>query len=98
MTDTPRAPHPDNDLIDQADEFDTPSQSGSSGGDLAREIGQRDEARTALEDAGEGRDPTVTAVHKGDKPHGGDAPNLPNREGGGKHSERAKSHVPPRRA
>ena len=73
MTDRPR--DNDNELIDELTEEDTPGQSGSSGGDLAREIGQRDELQSA-----EGEDPSVTRVQKGDKPRQGDAPNLPNRQ------------------
>ena len=92
MTDTTRAPHADNDIIDEADDLPTPSQSGSSGGELAREIGQRDEDKSALGDAGEGRDPQVTAVRKGHKPAEGDATNLPNRDGGGTNDK-----APPRR-
>ena len=65
----------DNDLIDELTELPTPSQSGTSGGDLAREIGQRDEAQSA-----EGEDPGITRVQKGDKPRQGDAPTLPNRQ------------------
>ena len=96
MTDQRRDPH-DNDLIDETDELPTPSQGGSSGGDLAREIGQRDEDKSALGDAGEGRDPQVTAVRKGDKPAEGDATNLPNRTGGGKGSDAQPDRAPPRR-
>ena len=92
MTDTKRDPHADNDLIDEAGDLPTPSQGGSSGGELAREIGQRDEDNSALGGAGEGRDPTVTAVRKGDKPAEGDATNLPNRDGGGR-----PDRAPPRR-
>ncbi|MBO9375371.1 hypothetical protein GG804_01180 [Sphingomonas histidinilytica] len=40
----------------------TPSQSGSSGGGLAAEIGSRDEAKTAR-----GADPERTRATKGDK-------------------------------
>ncbi len=75
------------------DGIPTPSQSGASGGDLAREIGQRDEEKTIFGDSGPGRDPQVTSVHKGDKANEGDEPNLPNRTGGGDTS----GHVPPRR-
>ena len=64
----------DNDVIDELTEDPTPSQGGTSGGDLAREIGQRDEAQSA-----EGEDSSITRVQKGDKPRQGDAPNLPNR-------------------
>ncbi|MGH6730031.1 MAG: hypothetical protein ACREBK_07740 [Sphingomicrobium sp.] len=92
MTPTPREPHADNDIIDEAEELPTPSQGGSSGGELAREIGQRDEDKSALGDAGKGRDPQVTAVRKGDKPAEGDATNLPNRTGGSQ-----PDRAPPRR-
>ena len=65
----------DNDLIEELTELPTPSQGGASGGDLAREIAQRDELQSA-----EGEDPSITRVQKGDKPRQGDAPNLPNRQ------------------
>ena len=93
MTDTKRDPRADNDL----DDLPTPSQGGSSGGELAREIGQRDEDKSAFGGAGEGRDPTVTAVRKGDKPAEGDATNLPNRDGGGKGNDAQPGRAPPRR-
>ena len=64
----------DNDLIDELTEDKTPSQGSASGGDLAREIGQRDE----LQSAG-GEDPSITRVQKGDKARQGDEPTLPNR-------------------
>ena len=67
-------------------------QSGASGGDLALEIGARDEEKTSAEGPEEGRDPQVTSVRKGDKPRDGDATNLPNRQGGGQ-----SDRVPPRR-
>jgi hypothetical protein len=54
----------------------TPSQGGSSGGDLQREIGAIDEEKSAF-----GADPQPTSVHKGQKPDDGDEPNLPNRDG-----------------
>ena len=79
--------------LDRDDDGPTPSQGGSSGGGVARDVGQRDEEKAAFEDAGEGRDPSVTGVDKGDMPDGGDMPNLPNRDGGGGQS----GHVPPRR-
>jgi hypothetical protein len=74
MTAQPRDPHPDNELIDDAAENRAPSHGGSSGGNLAREIGERDEFASAT-----GKDPSVTRVHKGDKPRDGDEQNLPNR-------------------
>ena len=73
MTDRPR--DNDNELIDELTEDPTPGQGGTSGGDLAREIGQRDEAQSA-----EGEDPSITRIHKGDKPREGDATNLPSRD------------------
>ncbi|HXG81680.1 MAG TPA: hypothetical protein VNJ05_07750 [Sphingomicrobium sp.] len=75
MTDTPRQPHADNDVIDEADELPTPSQGGTSGGRIEREIGAADEEKVAT-----GADPQPTSVHKSQKPHGGDEPTLPNRE------------------
>ena len=76
MTDTKRDPHADNDLME--DDPPTPSQGGSSGGDLQREIGSLDEEATAT-----GADPQPTSVQKGQKPRDGDEPNLPNRDGTG---------------
>lgn len=78
---------------DRDEDAPTPSQSGSFGGEVAREVGQRDEEKAEFENAGEGRDPSVTAVHKSDYPAGGARPRLPNREGGGGQG----GHVPPRR-
>jgi hypothetical protein len=74
MIDQKRDPHADNDVIDETADLPTPSQSGSSGGGMQREIGALDEEKTAT-----GADPHPTSVHKGQKPHGGDEPNLPNR-------------------
>lgn len=62
--------------IDQAQELPTPSHQGSGGGDLAREVGQRDEDKTA---AGEG--PENTRVQGADKPEDGDLPNPPQGQG-----------------
>jgi hypothetical protein len=72
MTDRPR--DKDNERIDELTELPTPSQGSASGGDLAREIGQRDELQSA-----DGDDPTITRVRASDKPADGDAPTLPNR-------------------
>lgn len=72
MVDQKPNPHSDTDLIE--DEPKAPSQGGSAGGDLQREIGSADEERTAT-----GADPQPTSVHKSQKPKGGDEPNLPNR-------------------
>ena len=71
---TDRTRDNDNDLIDELTDLPTPSQGSASGGDLAREIGQRDELQSA-----DGDDPSITRVQKGDKPRQGDAPTLPNR-------------------
>lgn len=73
MTDRPR--DNDNELIDELTEDPTPSQGNASGGDLAREIAQRDELQSAR-----GEDPSITRVHKGDKARQGDEPTLPNRQ------------------
>ena len=64
----------DNELIDELTDLPTPGQGSASGGDLAREIGQRDELQSA-----EGEEPKITRVQKGDKPRQGDEPTLPNR-------------------
>jgi hypothetical protein len=73
MTNRPR--DNDNDLIEELTENPTPSQGSASGGDLAREVGQRDELQSA-----EGKDASISRVHKGDKPAEGDEPTLPNRQ------------------
>jgi len=86
MTDTKRDPHADNDLID--DDLPTPSQGGSSGGRIEREIGALDEEKTAT-----GADPHPTSVKKGYRPDEGDEPTLPNRGPGGEQPDKA----PPRR-
>ena len=72
---TDRARDNDNELIDELAELPTPNQGSASGGDLAREIGQRDELQSV-----DGEDASITRVQKGDKPRQGDAPNLPNRD------------------
>jgi len=64
--------------LDRDAEPPTPSHSGSSGGDMQREIGAIDE-----EEAATGAEPQPTSVHKSMKPRSGDEPNLPNRDGGG---------------
>jgi hypothetical protein len=88
MTDTRRDPHADNDVIDQADHLPTPSQGGSSGGDLQREIGAFDEEATAT-----GADPQPTSVQKGQKPRDGADPKLPNRQ----QVRGGQDEAPPRR-
>ena len=87
MSDQKRDPHGDNDLIE--DDLPTPSQGGSSGGGLQREIGALDEERTAT-----GADPQPTSVHKSQKPRGGDQPNLPNRQ----QTRGGQDKAPPRRS
>ena len=72
---TDRTRDNDNDLIEQLTDLPTPSQGNASGGDLAREIGQRDELQSA-----DGEDPSITRVQKGNKPAEGDEPTLPNRQ------------------
>ena len=72
MIDQKRDPHPDNDLVQ--DDLPTPSQGGTSGGGMQREIASADDEKVAT-----GADPQPTSVHKSQKPHGGDEPNLPNR-------------------
>ena len=86
MIDQKRDPHSDNELID--DDLPVPSQGGSSGGDMQREIGSLDDEKTAT-----GADPQPTSVHKGQKPRGGDEPNLPNRG----QSREGQDKAPPRR-
>ncbi len=72
MPERKRDPHSDTDLIEN--ELPPPSQGGSSGGRIEREIGAADDEKLAT-----GADPQPTSVHKSQKPHGGDEPNLPNR-------------------
>ena len=87
MVDQKRDPHADNDLIE--DDLATPSQGGSSGGDMQREIGAIDEEATAT-----GADPQPTSVQKGQKPRDGADPKLPNR-----HQTRGEQdEAPPRRS
>jgi hypothetical protein len=88
MIDTPRQPHADNDIIDEADELPTPSQGGSSGGRIEREIGAIDEEKTAT-----GADPQPTSVKKGEHADGGDEPTLPNRT----QTRDTQDKAPPRR-
>ncbi len=88
MTDQKRDPHSDNDLIDEAEDLPTPSQGGSSGGDMQREIGSLDEEKSAT-----GADPQPTSVHKGQKPSDGADPKLPNRQ----QTRNEQDKAPPRR-
>ena len=86
MIDTPRQPHADNDLID--DDLPTPSQGGSSGGGMQREIGVLDEEKAAT-----GADPQPTSVHKSQKPRDGADAHLPNRQ----QTRGQQDKAPPRR-
>lgn len=85
----PSTKRPDNDdeLI-EIGELETPSQGGSSGGELQREIGALDDEKVAT-----GADPQPTSVHKSQKPHGGADPHLPNRQ----QTRDAPDKAPPRR-
>ena len=78
-------------LIDEAESDSLPGgtsgTSGTSGGRLQREIAARADEIEQVE----GR-PRPVSVHKGDKPHGGDEPNLPNRQ-----TDETPARVPPRR-
>ena len=58
--------------IDDAEGVPTPSHQGSAGGDMAREVGVRDEAKSAR-----GGDPLPTSVDKRDQPDDGDLPTPP---------------------
>lgn len=49
--------HPDNDLIDELTGEPTPSQSGSSGGEVSRRVGKRAELNRATDP--EDREPVV---------------------------------------
>lgn len=91
---TEREPREPRELRNQGDLADidrthAPSQGGSSGGGLQREVGSIDEEKSAT-----GADPQPTSVHKGQKPRGGDEPNLPNRNQTGGPDD----HVEPRRS
>jgi hypothetical protein len=77
-------------------ELPTPSHSGSSGGGMQRDIGARDEVKTAPDIDGDYGDPTPTSVHKGDRPNGGDEPNLPQRDGGGESGSSRRGLAPKR--
>ena len=75
----------DNTLVDEP--VEPKAQSGTSGGAIQREIGARDDEAELT-----GNRCGPTSVHKGDRPDGGDMPNLPNRDEGEK-----DTRVPPRR-
>ncbi|MBV9883617.1 MAG: hypothetical protein JO276_11465 [Sphingomonadaceae bacterium] len=67
----------DSALIDEAE--DAPSQGGTSGGNLQREVAARAEEEHEIGDAGDEGD-SITRVRGADKPREGDATNLPNRD------------------
>ena len=67
----------DSALIDEMEA--APAQGGTSGGNLQREIAARAEEEHEIGSGGDEGD-AVTRVHGGDKPRGGDRPNLPNRD------------------
>lgn len=69
---THRKPDDENALIDEAGELPAPSHQGSSGGSMARDVGMRDEEKTAT-----GADPALTKVRGGDHADGGDRPTPP---------------------
>jgi hypothetical protein len=62
----------DSELVDRVES--APGQQGVSGGNLQRDVGSRAEEEQLDVDE------SVTRVHAGDKPGGGDRPNLPNRD------------------
>ncbi|NNC51432.1 MAG: hypothetical protein HKO08_00140 [Erythrobacter sp.] len=49
--------HPDNELIDEMTEYDTPSQQSSSGGEVNRQVGSRGELNRAFDP--DNREPEV---------------------------------------
>ena len=49
--------HPDNELIDELTEYDTPSQQSSSGGEVNRQVGSRGELNRAFDP--DNREPEV---------------------------------------
>ena len=59
----------DSNLVKEASDQPTPSHQGSAGGNMAREVGERDELKTAR-----GGDPLPTSVDGRDKPEDGDLP------------------------
>lgn len=49
--------HPDNELIDELTEYDTPSQQSSAGGEVNRQVGSRGELNRAFDP--DNREPEV---------------------------------------
>ena len=69
---TERKPHPDNGLIDELEaEGPAPSQGGSSGGQIGRDVGSRAEQHTTVRDVGmerpTGQDHPAADERKGSK-------------------------------
>ena len=56
-------------VIDESQDTKSARQGSGGGGEMAQEIGQRDELKTAT-----GADPLPTSVDKRDKPEDGDLP------------------------
>jgi hypothetical protein len=56
--------HPDNDLIDRMQDEETPSQGSSSGGNVNRRVGKRDELKRATDP--ENREPAVGSDNPAD--------------------------------
>ena len=56
-------------VIDESQDTKSTRQGSGGGGEMAQEIGQRDELKTAT-----GSDPLPTSVDKRDKPEDGDLP------------------------
>ena len=56
-------------VIDESQDTKSTRQGSGGGGEMAQEIGQRDELKTAT-----GADPLPTSVDKRDKPEDGDLP------------------------
>lgn len=69
---TERKPHPDNEMIDELEREDVPTQGGSSGGDLQRDVGSRSEM-----------DNTAGATHT-ERPRAQDHPEAVNESKGDK--------------
>lgn len=69
---TERKPHPDNELIDELQEEGAmPSQAGSSGGQVNRDVGSRSDLHSAVRDTGmerpTGQDNPADDAMKGQK-------------------------------
>lgn len=67
---TKRDPHPDNDLIEELTEGETPSQGSSAGGNVSRDVGKRAELHRATDP--ENREPVVGSDNPADDARKGD--------------------------